>query len=140
MTGRGAGIGVTLGYGHSAELIASFSLPTKTKDAQRTEMLGPTFGALICSTFTGRHFRVEGDSSYVMGLLGRQYLPNDMFLFNCLELIRDLLGAGKFIDPSWIPRANNSVCDALARQAVLTAEPALVIYSPLFQQFEDVWK
>lgn len=58
----GAGIGVTLGYHSSGTSIASFSLPTKTKDAQRTEMLGPTFAALIASTFNGKHFYVEGDS------------------------------------------------------------------------------
>ncbi len=52
-------------------LIASFSLPTKTLDAQRTEMLGPTFAALIASTFPGRLFRVEGDSAYVIGLLDK---------------------------------------------------------------------
>lgn len=76
---------------------------------------------------------IEGDSSYVIGLLDRRYLPNDMFLFNCLELLQDLLGTGKWMKPKWISRELNGVCDALARQAVSTMEPALIIHSPMFK-------
>lgn len=58
----GAGIGVTLKSLPGASLIATFALPVKCKDAQRTEALGPTFGALICSTFAATHVSVFGDS------------------------------------------------------------------------------
>lgn len=50
-------------------------------------MLGPTFAALIASTFPGRLFRIEGDSAYVIGLLDKQYMANDLFLYNCVELV-----------------------------------------------------
>jgi hypothetical protein len=43
----GSGIGITLGYRDSDIPIATFSVPTKTTDAQRTELLGPTLAALI---------------------------------------------------------------------------------------------
>ncbi len=83
---------------------------------------------------------MEGDSAYVMGLLDRRYLPNDMFFHNCLELIRDMLGASKHFSPSWISRTLNSECDALARQAVLTASPTVIIHSPLFIPLKEVWE
>lgn len=89
----GAGIGLTLRFLRSDDLIASFSVPTKTKDAQRTEVLGPTLAALVSSTMAGGQFWIEGDSQYVIGLLDKRYLPNDMFLYNCVELVRDLMGS-----------------------------------------------
>jgi hypothetical protein len=49
--GVGAGIGITLAYKFSGGLIAEFSIPARTYDAQRTEMLGPVFAALIVSCF-----------------------------------------------------------------------------------------
>ena len=53
MPGVGSGIGITLGYRDSPTSIATFSVPTKTADAQRTEVLGPTLAALIVSTMEG---------------------------------------------------------------------------------------
>ena len=58
----GSGIGITLGYRDSPTHIATFSVPTKTTDAQRTEVLGPTLAALIVATMEGQRFWVEGDS------------------------------------------------------------------------------
>jgi len=58
----GSGIGITLGYRDSPTHIATFSVPTKTTDAQRTEILGPTLAALIVATMEGQRFWVEGDS------------------------------------------------------------------------------
>ena len=49
----GSGIGITLGYRDSPTPIATFSVPTKTADAQRTEVLGPTLAALIVATMDG---------------------------------------------------------------------------------------
>ena len=49
----GSGIGITLGYCDSDTHIATFSVPTKTTDAQRTELLGPTLAALIVATMDG---------------------------------------------------------------------------------------
>lgn len=69
--GKGAGIGITLSYRNSTGLIASFSVPTKTYDAQRTEILGPTLASLLVACFGGSLFFVEGDSAYVIGLLNR---------------------------------------------------------------------
>jgi hypothetical protein len=42
MPGIGSGIGGTLGFRDLPTHIATFSVPTKTSDAQRTEVLGPT--------------------------------------------------------------------------------------------------
>ena len=53
MPGVGSGIGITLGYCDSDIPIATFSVPTTTYDAQRTELLGPTFAALIVATMEG---------------------------------------------------------------------------------------
>ena len=49
----GYGIGITLGYQDSPTPIATLSVPTKTADAQRTEVLGPTLAALIVATMDG---------------------------------------------------------------------------------------
>jgi len=49
----GSGIGITLGYRNSPTCIATFSVPTSTTDAQRTEVLGPTLAALIVATMEG---------------------------------------------------------------------------------------
>ena len=49
----GSGIGITLGYRYLPTHIATFSVPTKIMDAQRTEILGPTFAALIMATMEG---------------------------------------------------------------------------------------
>ena len=53
MPGVGSGIGITLVYRDSDIPIATFSVSTKTTDAQRTELLGPTFAALIVATMEG---------------------------------------------------------------------------------------
>ena len=53
MLGVGSGIGITLGSRDSPTSIATLLVPTKTADAQRTEVLGPTLAALIVSTMEG---------------------------------------------------------------------------------------
>ena len=49
----GSGIGISLAYRDSATHIATFSVPTTTTDAQRTEALGPTLAALIVAIMEG---------------------------------------------------------------------------------------
>ena len=49
----GSGIGISLAYRDSATHIATFSVPTTTTDAQRTESLVPTLAALIIATMEG---------------------------------------------------------------------------------------
>ena len=49
----GSGIGLSLANRDSATHIATFSVPTTTTDAQRTEALGPTLAALIVATMQG---------------------------------------------------------------------------------------
>ena len=87
----GSDIGVTLGYCGSANHIATFSIPTSSADAQRTEILGPTFAALIVATMDGQRFWVEGDSQYVIGVLRREFMSRDLFLYTCAELVQDIL-------------------------------------------------
>ena len=53
MLGVGSSNFITLGYRDSPTYIATFSVPTKTTDAQRTEVLGPTLAALIVATMEG---------------------------------------------------------------------------------------
>lgn len=47
--GTGAGIGITVHNKFSEELLVEASVPVRTVDAQRTEMLGATVGALLAS-------------------------------------------------------------------------------------------
>ena len=49
----GSGIGLSLAYRDSSTHIATFSVPTTTTDAQRTEAFGPTLAALIVATMQG---------------------------------------------------------------------------------------
>ena len=53
MLDTGSGIGVTLGYRDFPTPFATFSVPTKTTDAQRTEVLGPTLAALLVAPIDG---------------------------------------------------------------------------------------
>lgn len=108
----GAGIGLTL---HSAErCLLSASIPVVASDATRVEALGPPLIALLASQLSPRRLQCSGDSLYVVSLLQRRFRPSDVFLFNCVELTFDLL-LDTHILVHWIPREQNSVCDALAR-------------------------
>jgi hypothetical protein len=49
----GSGIGISLAYRYSSIHIATFSVPTTTTDAQRTEVLGPTLAVLLVATMEG---------------------------------------------------------------------------------------
>ena len=60
---------------------------------------------------------IEGDNEYVCGLLNGNYMPAEMFFYNCMEVSRDFLN-GKQFSSKWIPRELNSICDGLAKLAV----------------------
>jgi hypothetical protein len=60
--------------------------------------------ALIVATMDGQRFWVEGDSQYVIGLLNREYLSRDLFLYTCAELVSDVLQRKAFFKYKWIPR------------------------------------
>lgn len=55
--------------GHCKRVV-ELSIPVRTYDAQRTEALGPPMGLLITATLPAADVRIEGDSSYIIGLLG----------------------------------------------------------------------
>lgn len=82
----------------------------QTKDAQRTEMMGATIGALIVSLLPGKYVTFEGDSAYICGLLNGTYFPRETFFYNCVELSRDFLTYWH-VRASWISRALNGDCD-----------------------------
>ena len=52
---------------------------------------------------------------YVIGLINAEYLPRDIFMHNCVELMKDLGLGTHLVSARWISRDDNGVCDALAR-------------------------
>ncbi len=76
--------------------------------------MGPPLALLLLSLLPQGGVRIEGDSSYVVGVLDGRYLPKDVFLFNCSQMAIDLAG-DRGITSSWIKRDLNAVCDGLAR-------------------------
>ena len=52
-----------------------------------------------------------------MRLLRQECRPQDVWLFNATQVALDML-TGMEVAVQWIPRDENSVCDALARKAV----------------------
>ena len=95
------------------------SIPVRASDAHRAEALGPAVAALLIVTAAPRaRGRVLfcGDSAQVVRLLERLAPVSDLFLYNCRELVTDLL-RGWGVRAEWIPRSQNSECDALANLA-----------------------
>lgn len=90
--------------------MAEISVPVRTVDAQRTEMIGATLGALLVSVLGGDYVHFEGDSAYVCGLLDFTYSPRDMFFYNCVELTKDFL-CHRHWSAKWISRDFNGKCD-----------------------------
>lgn len=135
----GSGIGIALGYRDSPIPIATFSVPTKTTDAQRTEVLGPTLAALLVATMEGQRFWVEGDSQYVIGLLNWEYLSRDLFLYTCTELVSDVLYRKAFFRYTWIPREQNGTCDILAKQATTSRSSTVSIIDLEYDGFKERW-
>lgn len=107
-------------------------------DATRVEALGPPLIALLASQLSPRSLSCSGDSLYVVSLLQRRFRPADVFLFNCVELTFDLL-LDTHILVHWIPRDQNSVCDALARQAASSGTLSVWIH-PTILWFGRYWQ
>jgi hypothetical protein len=57
----------------------------------------------------------KGDSAYVIGLLSREFYSDDIFLYNSVSLVEDLLGINFPYRAEWISRNDNSICDRLAK-------------------------
>ena len=117
MLGKGSGVGIHILDGDTGAS-ARLAIPTKTTDAQRTEALGPALACLFIAHLFFENVDFFGDSKYVVGLLNREFLSVDYFLSSCIELVTDLLAKQKHFKATWIPRAQNTICDALARSAV----------------------
>ena len=99
------------------------AVPVWGSDATRVEALGPPLVALLLTGLLDLGpVAFHGDSAHVVCLLAGEYDPRDLHLFNCVSLTRDLL-TGWPHTTTWNPHAENSACDALAREA---AQPGTV--------------
>lgn len=66
-----AGVGISIFQNDCCLLSAA--IPVVTKDAQRTEALGPAIAALFLSLLPRAPITFYGDSAYVIGLLAREF-------------------------------------------------------------------
>lgn len=103
-----AGIGITIAI--DGTLTLSLGVPVKASDATRTESLGPALIGLVLNVFPKGDVHMYGDSKVVVGQLNKESPCNDVMLFNCAELCRDVL-EGWNLRVTWIPRLENTVCD-----------------------------
>ena len=62
----------------------------------------------------------------MIGLWNKEWEVRDVFLYNCVQLAFDVT-TGWERSGTWIPRAENEICDALARQAVDTQERSVEV-------------
>ena len=70
------------------------------------------------------HF--HGDSAHVVHLLDGTSDPPDLHLYNCVSLAHDLLTGWPYA-ATWHPRTENTICDALAREAAATGTVRLAV-------------
>ena len=113
---EGAGLGVEVFLEDTC--VFSISVPVIASDATRCEALGPVLISMLMSRFAGGCLTLRGDSKYVCNLLNCETSSQDVHLYNCSQLVRDMLSKW-WIQVEWIRRERNSRCDALARRAVL---------------------
>ena len=88
-------------------------------DASRAKALGSPVASLLLAAAAPRsrgRVTFTGDSSSVVALLERAAPTEDLFLFNCRELVTDVL-RGWGVRAVWVPRSQNAECDALANAA-----------------------
>ena len=97
--------------------LCSISVPVLASDATRCEALGPVLISMLVARLGGRCLHLKGDSKYVCGLLDNVHRTVDIQLYNCAQLVKDVL-ATWCVEVEWIPRDQNSRCDSLARAAV----------------------
>ncbi len=110
---EGAGIGITISEVDGTS-IAQFAVPVYASDATRCEALGPALASLLLARLRTCKVWLQGDSLTVCRLLRKEVVPEDVWLFNATSITLDML-AGSSMHVSWIPRAQNCVCDELAR-------------------------
>ena len=88
------------------------SIPVCASDAHRAEALGPAVAALLIVTAAPRargRVMFRGDSAQVVRLLERSAPLSDLFLYNCRELVTDLLrGWGYGLSGSRVPKIPNA--------------------------------
>ena len=94
--------------------LLSVGVPVLAHDASRAEALGPALAALLLQALPAKPVVFEGDSWFVVQLLNREAPARDIFLFNCSELVFDLVHRWTY-QARWIPCEQNAACDALAR-------------------------
>lgn len=93
----GAAVGVTVGRLHSeGGPVLSVGVPVLAHDASRAEALGPALAALLLQALPANPVIFEGDSRFVVQLLNREVPARDIFLFNCSELVFDLVHRWSF--------------------------------------------
>ena len=119
--------------------IVTAAVPVAANDATRCEALGPALASLLLARFPGSSVRFEGDSMMVCKLLRRELLPKDIWLYNSTSITHDML-TGHRVSVNWIPREQNSECDALARQAVVQGCLSVDVHEAYAVAHARVWK
>ena len=69
----------------------SISVPVHATDATRCEALGPVLISMIMSRFADGCLHLKGDSKYVCSLLDGATRSLDVHLYNCTEVVKDVL-------------------------------------------------
>ena len=80
---------------------------------------------------------MEGDSAYVIGLWNKAWEVRDVFLYNCVQIALDVTSDWERRG-EWIPREDNTICDALARKAVKEKTYSVSTYGP-FEIYQAQW-
>ena len=86
--------------------------------------MGLALGALLVAVLPPGRVTVEGDSKYVIGLSNKEWEVRDVYLFNCIQVAFDVTQHWEKRG-EWIPRTANTICDALARDAVASKAPSV---------------
>ena len=134
-----AGLGITLGRAGAPPMLQA-AVPIWGSDATRVEALGPPLAALLLTGLLDPGpVAFHGDSAHVVCLLAGEDDPRDLHLFNCVSLTRDLL-TGWTHTATWHPHAENSACDALAREAAQSGTVHLEVGEFCFHRMHrDHW-
>ena len=88
-----AAVGITLAKTGEAPLLHA-GVPVRATNSSRAEVLGPALASLLLAVAGPRargQVTFTGDSQAVVDLLHCSVLTEDLFLFNCHELVMDML-------------------------------------------------
>ena len=99
--------------------------------------MGLALGALLLAVLPPGRVMVEGDSKYVIGLWNKEWEARDVYLYNCVQIALDVTQDWERRG-TWIPRTTNTVCDALARKAVMEKTYSVSTNGP-FQVYQEQW-